>query len=124
MLPSLIGFDPKMPFLSAAIDPLQVQEYFDRRLAIAQNTCLRKIQVIRHKPGRRCLIAYELVNDSRQTITLIGKVRAKGTDFKSYELQKALWSAGFADDSADGISVPEPVDLLMIVLMVFLYLNL
>ncbi|MBH8551461.1 phosphotransferase [Nostocaceae cyanobacterium CENA357] len=104
--------DPKMPFLSAAIDPVQVQECFDRRLAIVQNTCLQKIQVIRHKPGRRCLIEYELVNDSGQTITLIGKVRAKGTDFKSYELQKALWSAGFADDSADGISVPQPVGVI------------
>jgi aminoglycoside phosphotransferase (APT) family kinase protein len=104
--------DPKMPFLSAAIDPQQVQEYFGRYLAIAQNTRLQKVQVIRHKLGRRCLIEYDLINDAGQIITLIGKVRAKGTDVKSYELQKALWSAGFADHSPDGISVPEPVGII------------
>ncbi len=104
MLPNLSGLnsiiDAKMPFLSAAIDPIQVQEYFGRYLAIAQNFRLQKVQVIRHKPGRRCLIEYELINDSGEVITLIGKVRAKGTDF------------GFADDSADGISVPEPVGII------------
>jgi hypothetical protein len=84
--------DPKMPFLSAAIDPQQVQEYFGRYLAIAQNTRLQKVEVIRHKLGRRCLIEYDLINDAGQIITLIGKVGAKGTDLKSYELQKALWS--------------------------------
>ncbi|YAF97093.1 MAG: phosphotransferase family protein [Nodularia sp. CChRGM 3473] len=104
--------DPKMPFLSAAIDPVQVQEYFGRYLAIAQNFRLQKVQVIRHKLGRRCLIAYKLISDAGEIITLIGKVRAKGTDFKSYELQKSLWEAGFADDSAEGISVPEPIGII------------
>lgn len=101
-----------MPFLSAAIDPVQVEECFARCLAIAQNYRLQKIQVIRHKPGRRCLIEYELINDFGEPIILIGKVRAKGTDFNSYELQKRLWSAGFPDDSVDGISVPEPVGVI------------
>jgi thiamine kinase-like enzyme len=45
-------------------------------------------------------------------MTLIGKIRAKGTDFNSYELQKSLWQTGFADDSADGISVPQPVGII------------
>ncbi|MDB9316481.1 MULTISPECIES: phosphotransferase [Cyanophyceae] len=104
--------DSKMPFLSAAIDPVQVEECFCQGLAIAQNTQLHKIELIRYKPGRRCLIAYELINDSGELFTLIGKVRAKGTDFYSYELQKSLWEKGFADDSADGISVPEPVGII------------
>jgi hypothetical protein len=104
--------DSKMPFLEAAIDRVQVEECFGRCLAIAQNCCLQKVEVIRHKPGRRCLIKYELINNYGQIITLIGKVRAKGTDFHSYELQKSLWEQGFADDSADGISVPEPVGII------------
>ncbi|WP_414562127.1 MULTISPECIES: aminoglycoside phosphotransferase family protein [unclassified Anabaena] len=104
--------DSKMPFLEAAIDRVQVEECFGRCLAIAQNCCLQKVEVIRHKPGRRCLIKYELINNSGQIITLIGKVRAKGTDFHSYELQKSLWEQGFADNSADGISVPEPVGII------------
>ncbi|MBD2296773.1 phosphotransferase [Anabaena sphaerica FACHB-251] len=104
--------DIKMPFLSAAIDPVQVEECFDRCLSIARNTHLEKIEVIRYKPGRRCLIEYELINDFGQKITLIGKVRAKGTDFHSYELQKSLWETGFGDDSFDGISVPEPMSII------------
>lgn len=104
--------DDKMPFLSAAIDPFQVEECFRECLAIAQNCRVQKVQVIRHKLGRRCLIEYELIHDGREVIKLIGKVRAKGTDFHSYELQKSLWEEGFADDSADGISVPEPVGII------------
>ncbi|MBD2725637.1 phosphotransferase [Nostoc sp. FACHB-892] len=104
--------DLKMPFLSAAIDPLEVQERFSEYLPTFQNAQLQKIQVIRHKLGRRCLIEYELLNNHGQTITLIGKIRAKGTDFNSYELQKSLWQKGFADDSADGISVPQPVGII------------
>ncbi|MBG1258961.1 phosphotransferase [Nostoc commune] len=104
--------DSKMPFLSAALDPLEVQQRFTQYLPIVENAQLQKIQVIRHKPGRRCLIEYELLNNYGQTITLIGKIRAKGTDFNSYELQKSLWQKGFADDSADGISVPQPVGII------------
>jgi thiamine kinase-like enzyme len=104
--------DLKMPFLSAALDPLEVQQRFTQYLPIVENAQLQKIQVIRHKPGRRCLIEYELLNNYGQTITLIGKIRAKGTDFNSYELQKSLWQKGFADDSADGISVPQPVGII------------
>ncbi|MCL6753523.1 phosphotransferase [Nostoc sp. CCCryo 231-06] len=104
--------DPKMPFLSAALDPLEVQQRFTEYLPIVENAQLQKIEVIRHKPGRRCLIEYELINNHGQTITLIGKIRAKGTDFNSYELQKLLWETGFADDSADGISVTQPVGII------------
>lgn len=104
--------DGKMPFLADAVDRLRVEECFGRCLAIAANCRVQKVQVIRHKLGRRCLIEYELINDDGQIITLIGKVRAKGTDFHSYELQKSLWSAGFGDDSPDGISVPEPVGVI------------
>ncbi|QHG18196.1 phosphotransferase [Nostoc sp. ATCC 53789] len=104
--------DSKMPFLSAALDPLEVQQRFTEYLPTFQNSQLQKIEVMRHKPGRRCLIEYELLNNHGQTITLIGKIRAKGTDFNSYELQKSLWQKGFADDSADGISVPQPVGII------------
>ncbi|WP_339383366.1 phosphotransferase [Oculatella sp. LEGE 06141] len=105
--------DPTMPFLSGALDPVQVQPQFAHHLPPHLNTAqLRAIRVIRHKPGRRCLIEYDLEmnpSGSSQLITLIGKVRAKGTDVFSYRLQHALWNAGFTADSEDGISVPEPV---------------
>lgn len=112
--PFNIVADPKMPFVAGALDPLKVQQQFSQFLS--QNISkinLCAIRVIRHKLGRRCLIEYDLErgnpNGSSQLITLIGKVRAKGTDINSYQLQQSLWNAGFSDDSEDGISVPEPM---------------
>ncbi|MBD2091517.1 phosphotransferase [Microcoleus sp. FACHB-1515] len=104
-----------MPWLIRAIDPLFVQQQFTQCLPPALKTAqLCAIRVMRHKPGRRCLIEYDLeVNRLPiQKITLIGKIRAKGTDVHCYQLQQALWNAGFADDSEDGISVPEPIALI------------
>jgi thiamine kinase-like enzyme len=104
--------DEKMLFLADAVDRVRVEECFEGCLDIAKNCRVQNVQVIRHKLGRRCLIEYELIDDAGEIITLIGKVRAKGTDFHSYELQKSLWESGFADDSPDGISVPEPVGVI------------
>jgi hypothetical protein len=104
--------DSKMPFLADAVDLLRVEECFRECLAIAKSCRVQNIRVIRHKMGRRCLIEYKLINDAGEIITLIGKIRAKGTDFHSYELQKSLWEGGFSDDSFDGISVPEPVGII------------
>lgn len=114
--PFNIAADPKMPFVAGAIAPLNVQQQFSQ--TISQNISkinLCAIRVIRHKPGRRCLIEYDLEIEnpdaSSQVITLIGKVHAKGTDINSYQLQQSLWNAGFSDDSEDGISVPEPIGM-------------
>ncbi len=114
--PFNIAADPKMPFVAGAIEPLNVQQQFLQY--ISQNSRkvnLCAIRVIRHKPGRRCLIEYDLEIEnpdiSPQVITLVGKVRAKGTDINSYQLQQSLWNGGFSDDSEDGISVPEPMGI-------------
>jgi hypothetical protein len=112
--PFNIAADPKMPFVAGAIKPLNVQQQFTQLISqIFAKVNICAIRVIRHKPGRRCLIEYDLEIDnpdaSSQVITLIGKVRAKGTDISSYQLQQSLWNAGFSDDSEDGISVPEPI---------------
>src|SRR3712207_9378755 len=106
-----------MPFVAGAIEPLNVQQQFSQYLP--QNLTkinLCAIRVIRHKPGRRCLIEYDIEIENAdapsQVITLIGKVRAKGTDINSYQLQQSLWNAGFSTNSEDGISVPEPIGVI------------
>jgi thiamine kinase-like enzyme len=104
--------DAKMPFLPEALDPEQVQQQFSQSLAIAPNIQVQRIQLIRHKLGRRCLIEYDLRDEQGKTMTLIGKIRAKGTDIRSYEVQQALRQAGFREDSADGIAVPEPLGII------------
>ncbi len=112
--------DPKMPFLVRALDPVEVQRQFGRhvpRLAGKHGLVhLLMIRVTRYKPGRRCLIEYDLEvirpDVLSETITLLGKARARGLDRSDYHLLKSLWNAGFGDDSEDGISVPEPIGII------------
>lgn len=103
--------DRKMPFLIDVINPTKVRDIFHKKLPIlTQQYNLSKIEVIRYKPEKRCLIEYSF--QGKDTLILIGKIRAKGTDFKSYKLQKKLWQTGFDNDSIDNISVPEVVGII------------
>ncbi len=103
--------DPKMSFLEDAVCPVQVNDIFQEHLAfITDKLKLTEIKVIRYKPQKRCLIEYTFQGE--KTLILIGKVRAKGTDYKSYELQKKLWHSGFDNNSKDKISVPEPIGII------------
>jgi hypothetical protein len=111
--------DPKLSFLSAALDPLQVQQQFQSQIFHHAQRIealeVQAIRVIRHKPQRRCLIEYDVRVEQQnriQFMTWIGKVQAKRFKPSSYQLQKLLWDYGFQGDSPDGISVPEPIGLI------------
>lgn len=110
--------DRELSLSVAALDPAAVEQRL-ARLAPFRNgdrPAVRAIRVRRHKPGRRCLIEYDVAvargEQPAQCQTVVAKVRAKGADTRTYDLACALWSDGFRDDSADGISVPEPLGLL------------
>src|SRR5262245_41183117 len=107
-----------MPFLTEALDPVQVQRRlmeccpaWGKRLGQVE---VRAIRVVRHKVGRRCLIEYELSAPQLTPglVIILGKVRAKGLDRKTFELQQTLWRGDFGPQSADGISVPEPIGMI------------
>ncbi|WOD37002.1 aminoglycoside phosphotransferase family protein [Nodosilinea sp. E11] len=104
------SLDPKIPFLQDALDSHQAQGQLQSTLpnlrAVTAST------LVRHKPGRRALIEYQ-IDTLDGPLTLLGKIRAKGTDWKSYEVQQALWNQGFAADSPDGFSVPEPLGVVL-----------
>lgn len=100
---------PKIPFLADTLDRHQAQA---RLQTIFPN--LRQITaatLVRHKPGRRALIEYQL-ETSDGPLTLLGKIRAKGTDWHSYKIQQALWNQDWAADRPDGFSVPEPLGVI------------
>lgn len=102
--------DGAMPSLAAALDPEEAR----RRIAGILGTIrLREIRVTRYKPGRRCVIEYDVEverpNAPPETFTLIGKVRRLRSGKSGHRLLRALWEAGFDEDSPDGVSVPEPV---------------
>jgi hypothetical protein len=109
--------DPAMPSLARALDPGEAQAQFQRRLpdlaGEAGRIAVRAIRVTRHKPGRRCLVEYDVEVERpdrpRELLTLVGKVRAGRFGKSGYRLLRALHDAGFGADSPDGISVPEPV---------------
>lgn len=112
--------DARMPFLKSALAPERALAEIrrcllsiDEQVPDTQLTQLKAIRVVRYKPGRRCLIEYELTQDNpSRTVTLMGKARASGLDLSVYQLQLALWDKGFSVDSLDGISVPQPAGII------------
>lgn len=108
--------DPRMPFLAGALDPSEVQSRIERYLSHLVrdegSMHLRKIWVIRHKSGRRCLIEYDIETQRSGKTTLVGKARARGTDERTYRVQRALWDASAEVGDEAGFSVPEPVGVI------------
>ena len=115
-VPQALRRDSAFEFLTPAFDPAQaaaaLQGLLSERLGTACSLAVESIQVRRHKPGRRCLIEYRMLADSskgKQTLTAVGKVRAKGLDHRALETQFALWKNGFDLTSGDGVCVPQPL---------------
>jgi hypothetical protein len=108
--------DPLMPFLGGALDPIEVQYQFDYHLSEKAIECfnlhLRSIRVVRYKPGRRCLVEYEVEVGGGKPITLIGKARRRGTGLKTYGIQQSLWNSGFGGHGLTEVRVPEPVGVI------------
>jgi phosphotransferase family enzyme len=113
-----IAADPVFPSAGRLLDPAEMQSRLASELPrLAEGGSglrLRVIRVLRHKPGRRFVIQYELESDLelKRSAVLIGKVRARKNPMKAYERLDAFWRTGFDDQSADGVSVPEPIGFL------------
>ncbi len=102
--------DPALPFLARALSPEPAQEHLRHFIPHLAGHTLRHIRMQRHKPGRRCLIAYTLDPPaSGEPLLLLGKARARGLDRTTYRLMNALWQGPFGPASTDGVCVPEPV---------------
>jgi hypothetical protein len=108
--------DKELPLLAIALDPTAARRHLKRRLprlAGSGTLKLKAIRVIRHKPGRRCMAEYDMEvrsGDTKQPlVTLIGKMRVRRSGNEAFRLQQAFWNNGFRGDSADRISVPEPI---------------
>lgn len=100
--------DPTLRFAAGALEPAIISPHLE---GLFGPHTLRRAELLRHKSGRRALIGYTL-GRSGEPLHLLGKVRAKGTDVKTHELQTFLWENGFDDASADSVSVVEPLGTL------------
>jgi hypothetical protein len=105
--------DAALPTLRLALDPLVAGPMLGGVLAARGEVTpgLTRIAVWRHKPGRRCLIAYSFGRGEAPVRTVLGKVRAKGADARTYRLQRHLWRHGFGPGTGHGVEVPEPLGL-------------
>ena len=112
--------DAGLPTVSLALDPVLVRAEFKRafpRLAGEHGTVrVKSVQVTRHKPGRRCVIEYDVrverPDAPRCKLKLIGKIRARRSGNEGYRMLQKVWSAGFEANSPDNASVPEPVGVI------------
>jgi hypothetical protein len=109
--------DPDLPTVALALNPEAVNDEFrhtlERVAGPGGRVSVRSIAVTRHKPGKRAVIEYGVrVKHAAapwSRAKLIGKIRTRRFGNEPFRLQEAIWNAGFQADSADGVSVPEPV---------------
>ena len=117
-----VSGDSEMPFLAQATDPADVEWRVGRLVAGTlrggsnageSDVRLIAIRVVRHKPGRRCLIEYDFemgrANGAPETLTAVGKTRSRGSPKEANGLLALLRARGFAEDADDAICVPEPI---------------
>ena len=69
-----------------------------------QLEAITNIEVLKYKPGRRCVLAYELKGRTRHRV--IGKVFRDERGLRLHCLQQHLWQNGFGPNATDGVRVP------------------
>lgn len=109
--------DARLPFLEVALDRESAQTHITNALAPHypghKNLTLHSTSLMRHKPGRRCMIEYTLLLEDqagkRKRLQVLGKARKKKTDRSTFELTQTLWQTLFNEHAGDGLLVPEPL---------------
>lgn len=71
---------------------------------------IEAIEVLKYKPGRRCVLAYQLAGrDKSSHQRVIGKVFRDERGQRLFALQERLWRSCEGSNGASGISVPQPL---------------
>ena len=118
--------DAGLPALAAALDFETARHEFKRRLPRLSGEGklkLKALRLTRHKPGRRAVVEYDVRVDypdaPLKDVTLLGKLRARRSGNEGFRQLDSFWNAGFDAQSADGISVPEPIGVISALQMWF-----
>jgi len=105
------GDDPKLPWIPQALDPAQASECVAPVVAEAaawpEVPGVLAARLVRHKPGRRCVIEYEFGGPTNPRI--FAKMRAKGADRRTQKLLEALRRAGLEHGPRSQVAVPRPL---------------
>lgn len=99
--------DPKLPGLARALDEEAMRALFAARLGEQSFSPLR-CRVVKHAPGKRCVIAYELNGDDAVSAPrrLIGKIYRKNRGEMIFAQWRRLWQAAAVSAS---FNMPEPL---------------
>jgi Phosphotransferase enzyme family len=114
--PGDAAHDPALPELVLALDPaVATRELASRLTGVVGDARfdLDAITVVRHKPGRRCLVRYDASlhepDGAVRSLPMLGKVRVHRYGKSGWRQLRAFRDAGFDDQAADRIAVPEPL---------------
>ncbi|MDQ3696211.1 MAG: aminoglycoside phosphotransferase family protein [Chloroflexota bacterium] len=98
--------DPKLPQLAVLTDPRRMAIVLERAV-YGRLVSVSNIDVVRHKPGRRAILRYEVVTDDQEAPR---RERLYGKTFASERGPRAFRTAtAIAHASGLEIRVPEPV---------------
>ncbi len=104
--------DPAFETLAGALDPETAQcilQQVPRIRELYGRYEISNIDVVRHKPGRRCLIKFELATEQGLR-AILGKASSKRLDRRAFEIQLRLFDEkGFGYENDDHVSVPRPI---------------
>ena len=103
--------DPAMPRLAEALDPARAGKALSETGIDPRGFRLSACRLLRHKPGRRALIEYTWTHPDGGTLRMLGKMRAKGLDRRTYMAMRDLHARGFAAGQAGNVDVPAPLAL-------------
>ncbi|MBI5649048.1 MAG: glycosyltransferase [Chloroflexi bacterium] len=78
----------------------QIAEKFD---------ALTRLEILKYKPRRRCVIAYDLTDRASRVTPIIGKVFRDDRGAHHFEFQRALWQDGFGVHARDGMTIARPL---------------
>jgi aminoglycoside phosphotransferase (APT) family kinase protein len=99
---SVLRSDPALRFAAALGEADNATRLLAERVTTTSPSriVVQKTSLWRHKPGRRCLMSFDVLVDGSPERWL-GKVRARGMDARASAIHHQLWSAG-----VPGISEP------------------
>ena len=120
-VPASFLIDERNRYAFHAADPRRamgmLRDTLGGRIAMsAEHLTLTAIECLGHKPGRRCLFRYDLTSGNRlqgppSTQSVVGKLRRKGVDRRSFAVQRRLYENGFGPTAGDRIHVSEPLEV-------------
>ncbi|MCG9579330.1 aminoglycoside phosphotransferase family protein [Vibrio tubiashii] len=90
-------------------DPYARQMLLESIEGLSSADRLNRVTLTRYKKDKRALIEYEIERASGERLLIMGKVRLKSFDKRTWQINTTLFTNQFGPNSCDGIHVPQPL---------------